>query len=272
MSFVENLKSTLKALYCAHYIVDILLATSFILLKATPYVCDLIYENCILEWREYEILILLMIFVAIRSRKAATGTQFISMLCTYAKAANVVLYWREEPWYVLFYGLACFLHFVFLPQPIYRGPSRIKEFRGTNLTHEIGSDDRIVWLVCFYAHWNSSCREFSSVFAQLSNKYGDLNNLKFAKLDAYKYQDLARSYNISTSSLSKQLPTLILFKKGQEFKRRPFIDSKGSVFPFIFSYDNIIKEFDLNTLYYECKQNPIQIKPVSSSNEAKKSQ
>ena len=42
------------------------------------------------------------------------------------------------------------------------------------------------------------------------------------------------------------------------------MDSKGTVFPFIFSFDNVVKEFDLNKVYYECKSRQIIVKPASS--------
>ena len=94
-------------------------------------------------------------------------------------------------------------------------------------------------------------------------KFGGLNNLKFAKFDCNLYPDVAASsFNVSSSPLGKQLPTIVLFQKGAETKRRPFVDSKGNVFNFIFSYENIVKEFDLNKIYYECKSSQIVVRPL----------
>ena len=43
-------------------------------------------------------------------------------------------------------------------------------------------------------------------------------------------------FNVSTSTWSKQLPTLILFENGKEVARRPFVDSKNRVAAkFVFS-------------------------------------
>jgi thiol-disulfide isomerase/thioredoxin len=155
------------------------------------------------------------------------------------------------------------LHFVFLPQPAYRGPQNIQYLRGGHLETEIKRDDRVTWLVCFHATWSPPCHDFTPVFAEISNKFSGLNNLKFAKFDCNLFPDIAQKYSIGTSSLSKQLPTLILFEKGIETKRRPFIDSKGNVFKFLMSYENVVKEFDLNKIYYECKNNQIVVKPLS---------
>jgi len=184
-------------------------------------------------------------------------------MCTFSKAANVILYWREGPIHVVLFGLAWFLHFVFLPQPMYKGPQNIQYLRGGHLETEIKRDERITWVVCFFANWSPPCGDFAPVFAEISNKFGGLNNLKFAKFDCNLYPDIARKFNVSTSPLSKQLPTVVMYQKGVETKRRPFVDSKNSVYKFIFSYDNVVKEFDLNKIYYECKENQIVVKPVT---------
>ena len=135
--------------------------------------------------------------------------------------------------------------------------------RGGHLETEIRRDDRITWVVCFFATWSPPCADFTPVFAEISNKFGGLNNLKFSKFDCNLYPDVARKFNVSTSPLSKQLPTVVMYQKGVETKRRPFVDSKNSVYKFIFSYENVVKEFDLNKIYYECKENQIVVKPVT---------
>ena len=259
---MDKLKEKVKPLLNAHYATNLLLAASYFLLKNTPVVCELIYESCLLEWREVEILMLLLIFIAVKTRKATTWLQFVSTVCTFSKAANLILYWREGPTYTFLFALVCFLQFVFLPQPVYNGPQNVQYFRAGALDTEIKRDDRITWLVYFFAPWSPPCINFTQVFAEVSNKYAGLNNLKFAKFDCNAYPEVAKRYGVSTSALSKQLPTLILFEKGVETKRRPFVDSRGTVFSFLFSYDNVVKDFDLNRIYHECKANQIVIKPV----------
>jgi len=213
---------------------------------------------------------LLLIFIGVKTRKAATWLQFVNTMCTFSKVANIILYWREGPMHTLLFCLLWFLHFVFLPQPVYKGPQKIQIFRASHLENEIKRDDRITWLVYFHTNWSPPCTDFDPVFAELSNKYGDLSNFKFAKFNCNLFPDVANRFNISTSSLSKQLPTVILFQKGQEIKRRPFIDSKSTVYKFIFSYDNMVKEFDLNKIYFECKQELEKLKPNEASKQQSK--
>ena len=261
--FSGGLRNKLKTLSHIHYITDICLAISYFLLKNIPGLCEVLFESCELEWREMEILMMLVIFIAVKTRKSATWLQFVSSMCTFSKFANIILFWREGPLYVFVFCIIWFLHFVFLPQPVYRGPQNVQYFRGVHLEHEIKRDERITWFVCFYASWSSKSNDFAPVFAELSNKYGNLDNFKFAKFDCNQFPDVAQKFGLSTSAFSKQIPTLVLFSKGAEVKRRPFLDSKGTVFEFIFSYENVVKEFELNRVYSECKANPIVVKPTS---------
>jgi hypothetical protein len=50
-----------------------------------------------------------------------------------------------------------------------------------------------------------------------------------------RYPDAAKKYNISDSSMSRQLPTVILFKGGKEVTRRPAVDNRGKLIKFFFS-------------------------------------
>ena len=90
-------------------------------------------------------------------------------------------------------------------------------------------------------------------------------------------------YRVSTSPLSKQLPSLVLFQGGKEMMRRPMVDSKGravswtfnEVHPFVTNtwhtdyvgvgnrvklmkpfhpQENIIREFNLNELFQKSKK------------------
>ena len=61
-------------------------------------------------------------------------------------------------------------------------------------------------------------------------------------------------YKVSTSPLTKQLPTLILFQGGKEVMRLPRIDKKGRAVSWTFSEENVIREFNLNELYQRAKK------------------
>ena len=62
-----------------------------------------------------------------------------------------------------------------------------------------------------------------------------LANLKFGKIDVGRFPEVAAKYYINDTSFSRQLPTVILFKNGEEFCRRPSVNSKGKIEKFIFT-------------------------------------
>lgn len=140
-----------------------------------------------------------------------------------------------------------------LPEPAYSGPDNVIYFRGLQgLEEELNRDLNTIWLIAFYTVWNPACVNFAPVFAQLSTEY-NIRNLKFGKVDIGRYPEAGKKYNVSDSSMSKQLPTVITFKNGKEYVRRPTADSKGKLVRFIFSSDNIKGAFDLQNLYADCK-------------------
>ena len=174
-----------------------------------------------------------------------------------------------------------------LPEPTYKGPENIIYFRATGLDEEISRDHRVAWIITFYAAWSPSCVNFSPIFSKLSAAYS-LPNLKFGKrnsnnrhesyethldsfntklpfnflendlhfagkIDVGRYPDVAQKYHISTTSLTRQLPTVILFQEGKEAGRVPDIIS-GKVQKFMFREEDLVNVFDLNNLYAECKK------------------
>ena len=73
------------------------------------------------------------------------------------------------------------------------------------------------------------------------------------KIDVGRYPEVAESFIINTSPLTRQLPTLILFEQGKETGRVPAIIS-GKIVKFVFKEEDIVNVFDLNNLYIKCKE------------------
>jgi len=120
------------------------------------------------------------------------------------------------------------------PEPTYKGPENVTYFRGNDMDEELKREKKIVWIVEFYTAWNPSCVNFAPIYADLSNQYG-MENLRFAKIDVGRFPEVARRYRVDDSSLSRQLPTVILFKEGKECIRRPDIDTTNKLHKFYFS-------------------------------------
>ena len=92
-----------------------------------------------------------------------------------------------------------------------------------------------------------------------------MENFRFGKVDIGRLPDIGNKYHVSDSSLSRQLPTIILFKDCKEVTRRPYADTKGKLQKFFFSEDNVKAAFDLNNIYKEQKANPLKAIEVKKS-------
>lgn len=265
MSFKKDLVLLTKP----YYWVNILLSLSYLLAKRAPYMCKYLFPTedgeCELDSRETEILFFLVIVIMIRTRKTGSVTMinYLTSSFIYTKVANLILWSYSDFRFGIGFGALFILCAMIFPEPTYTGPENVTYFRTlTGLDEELESNKNISWIVTFYTVWNPSCVNFAPIFSQLSSEY-HLANLKFGKVDVGRFPEAGRKYHVSDSSFSKQLPTVILFKNGKEFVRRPHADSKGKLVQFFFSEDNIRAAFDLNNLYAECKNNPL--KAIESS-------
>ncbi|KAL3856177.1 hypothetical protein ACJMK2_010960 [Sinanodonta woodiana] len=250
---LKSLYTTLKPIFVLHYITDISLAAIYFLVKTCSPICDYLFDNCNLELRELEWLTFLGCVIVMKNRRQVGLKEYISTACMFGKVLNLVLFFKINAVYGMVYGIVCLLHLVFIPETVYRGPEYVTYFRGPHLEEELERDKRITWLIAFYAAWSPACVALAPSFAEISAEY-QLDNLKFGKLDVSKFSKVGEKFNVNAGSLSKQLPTLILFQNGKEKERRPFISAKGTVVRFKFTKESIIQEFDLNNLYGQCKQ------------------
>lgn len=79
---------------------------------------------------------------------------------------------------------------------------------GTNF-QEIINDEYV--LVDFYATWCGPCKMMHPVLESVANSR---DNIKIAKIDVDKEEELARQYGVMS------IPTLILFKNGQPVSQK----------------------------------------------------
>lgn len=131
---------------------------------------------------------------------------------------------------------------------------------------ELERDKKSTWVIGFYAAWSPACISFAPLFAQISSEYA-LTNLKFGKLDASRYPEIAKKYNIDTSTWSKQLPTVILFQEGKEKSRLPYFDAKNRVVKYFFQKENMTRDLGLNDAYQQCKKTAPKEKKAKSPKE-----
>ncbi|XP_031632340.1 thioredoxin-related transmembrane protein 2 homolog [Contarinia nasturtii] len=259
MGFKKDFILLTKPYYC----VNILLSLSYLLAKKAPGICVYLFtpkeSECELDGRETEILFFLAIVVMIRTRKTGSVTMinYLTSSFIYTKIANLILWAYADYLYGVIFGVVFIITALVIPEPTYSGPEHVTYFRTEHaLDDELESDKRIVWIIAFYTVWNPACVNFAPIFSELSAEY-NLKNFRFGKVDVGRFPATGKKYHVSDSSLSRQLPTIILFKNGKEFLRRPCVDVKGKLQTFFFSKDNIKAAFILNTLYKESKENGI---------------
>lgn len=264
---METLKSVyryFKPILTKHYISNILLSVSYLILKTLPPFCEWLFDDCALDLKEWELLTFLGCIIVMKNRKQAAAIQYIGTVCLFSKILAGYMFFKTNSVYGIVFGIVCLIQMIVLPKPVYTGPEKIIYFRGPHLEDELQRDKRITWVIGFYAAWSPPCVAFSSIFAELSNDYS-LDNLKFGKIDVSKFCDVGKKFNIETGSFSKQLPTLILFKDGKEDMRKPYISPKGTVVRYNFLKEAVIRDFELNAVYQKCKENPLKTRKEKNS-------
>ncbi|CAO3674722.1 unnamed protein product [Umbelopsis vinacea] len=172
---------------------------------------------------------------------SCTAEELVSVVTLYCKTFNLImLYYYGKRWWAVLYAVGWILIFILFPQPAYLGSSKVLELTSESLPKVLGGpkqqpkiveldDDDMplldvpsakYWVILIYASWSVASRNFEAVLAQLSLQY-DGDKVKFGKIDIDMYPAVAQKYRVSGEAAAFDLPTLILFKDGQEFKRLP---------------------------------------------------
>jgi len=95
----------------------------------------------------------------------------------------------------------------------------MRELTNKSFDEAIGSEQPVI--VDFWASWCMPCKIFAPVFEQLSDEYD--GKAEFCKVNTEDSQDLAIKYNI------EYIPTVIVFKRGEELERLQGVLSKEQV-------------------------------------------
>uniref|UniRef100_A0A8C2AWW7 Thioredoxin-related transmembrane protein 2b n=1 Tax=Cyprinus carpio TaxID=7962 RepID=A0A8C2AWW7_CYPCA len=258
-AFLYHLPQVYKWLLKPYYIASLFMCVAFLLVRKTPGICEHLStqredgNSCDFDWREVEILMFLSAIVMMKNRRAITIEQHLGNIILFSKVANVILFFRLDIRLGLLYLTLCIVFLMTCKPPLYMGPEYIKYFSDKTIDDELEKDNRVTWIVEFFANWSPECQSFASVYADLSLKY-NCAGLKFGKVDIGRYSEVSKKYRVSTSPLSKQLPSLVLFQGGKEVMRRPQVDKKGRAVSWTFTEENIIREFNLNELYQKSKK------------------
>lgn len=186
-----GLKQELIAVRNPYYWINLIVCLSYIIAKRIPATCGVLFkhEHCDLDGRETEILFFLVSVVAIRTRRSGSVSiaDYLSASYTYARLANLALWWYADARLGIAFGVLLILLAMILPRPAIECDEKILYFRGEkDLEDEMKRDNRVVWVIAFYAAWHPACTTFAPIFARISSEF-HLENLKFGKIDVGRY-------------------------------------------------------------------------------------
>lgn len=83
-------------------------------------------------------------------------------------------------------------------------------------------------LVDFYADWCGPCKTLSPILKEVKEQLGD--DVKIIKIDVDKNQSLAQKFQV------KGVPTLIIYKKGEQKWRQSGVPQKDNLIKIIQSF------------------------------------
>lgn len=255
MLTIPNIRHYLSA----YHVANTVLCVSFVFLRTFRPFCTTLFplKNpefpvCVLSWGETNILLFLACVIVLKNRRRPPFQQYIVTVFNFSKVANFALFFYADPRLSLLFAVSCLVVVVLFPEPAYLGPQNVTYFEGNTLEEELTTDPRTTWMVQFYANWAPECLAFAGDFAKLSVEYHH-SRLKFGKVDAGRYPEIAKKFGVETSPLCKQMPSLILFQNGKEVSRKPGKNSRGQTVKYNFTKENIVKDFDLNNVYEATK-------------------
>jgi len=103
-------------------------------------------------------------------------------------------------------------------QPLW--PDKVLELTGQNFAVHTGRSDVPV-LVDFWASWCGPCKMMAPQFEQAARSWK--GKVRFAKLNTEQHQEPAGQYGI------RSIPTMILFRNGQEVARQSGAMSEAQI-------------------------------------------
>lgn len=223
---------------------------------------------------EEAILAMIVFNCSMKSRYLPSWPSVWSQFFNSMKLGVLVIFCASKAWMLVFTWLmACLAIFLLVEQPEYSGPDKVISLISGISRTERSIETRILeakkdqqHLVCFHANYHEACIHFLSIFRELSSRYAT-DQLHFAEIDVGRFQNIAKKYSIETRTMiSRQLPTVILFKGGAEMKRLPSFQANKTILKTLMTGRAIFEHFDLEKLSgLKHKETPDEVNAASEA-------
>jgi thioredoxin 1 len=104
----------------------------------------------------------------------------------------------------------------------------LKRIKMSNFDNIIQSEKPV--LIDFFATWCGPCKALAPILKEVKDSLGD--RISIIKIDVDKNQEIASKYQV------RGVPTMILFKKGQQLWRQSGVLSKEEIIKTINNFAN----------------------------------
>lgn len=246
------------------FYLNIILGAGFLIFRKFPPVCSYSINDdgdiCRFSWKELETYLFLLIVITFKNRTAISFEQVVINALMFTKLVNIVLFYRVDYRLAFIYGMLCLMRMWLFYDDFVEGKENTTYFNHVTLEEHLKEHPEETWMILFYTTWTPKCTAIFPVFAELSETYST-QYLKFGKVDIGKYPEAGLKYGVNPKATSAQLPSIIVFEEGKMTNWRPCIGAKKNLVKYVFSQENIVRDFALAKLTQTSEERGSRKKP-----------
>ena len=210
-----------------YYLLNAILIGAFVLFRIRDPPAELATVDPMGFTKESQIYFCAGLMYVTRALSAPTLDVYLSSVLLFTRVAIiVVLFFMSPALAAVFVILFTFVGLVF-PQPRATTPAAVSVLNRVSFAERVTRNKHktitVVWL---HAPWSPRCTGLAPLLNRLVAAY-DHPRLRWAKLDASVWTDVAADLDVSTAATSQQLPTVVVFSQGKELARLPTLGRDG---------------------------------------------
>ena len=155
---------------------------------------------------EVALFISMTLYLYKKFKRCNTWDSFVAKTFVfYQSLVAFMLFYVSWP-VMVWYGLACLAAFFLFRLPAGGESANIVELDDISFEVNIASKakqrDDVAWVVFFTANWHNECTFFSYVFADLADKFGRTDKIKFGRLDD-RFKGVFDAHKVGVASVDR---------------------------------------------------------------------